>query len=66
LGNFYSLTKSFKSHHIDDHFPQSLPLFLVEVDEDVVVLVLQQFEGDGQVMILKHRLVIVHQGKLGT
>jgi hypothetical protein len=55
-----------KSHHIDDHFPQSLPLLLVEVDEDVVVLVLQQFEGDGQVMILKHRLVIVHQGKLGT
>jgi hypothetical protein len=43
-----------------------LPLFLVEVDEDVVVLVLQQFEGDGQVMILKQRLVIVHQGKLRT
>ena len=52
------------THHIYDHFPKCLSLFPVEVDEYITVWVLKELEGHGQVMVLQHTLVIVHQGQL--
>ena len=49
------------AHHVDDHLAQALPLALAEVLEDVTVVFLQQLEAHGQVVILQHRLVIVHE-----
>ena len=51
-------------YHVNDHFPQSLPLLLVEIYKDITVWVLQQLESHGKVMILQHRLVVVHQREL--
>lgn len=53
-------------HHFDDHFANDLTLVLWYVGEDVARLVLQYFEGHRQMMILEHRLVIVHDGQLGA
>ena len=53
-----------EAHHVDHHFPKSLLLFPRQVDEDITFWVLKQLEGDGQVMVLQHRLVIVHQSQL--
>lgn len=52
------------SYHVDDHLAQGLPLLLGEVLEDITVVLLQQLESYSQVMVLQHRLVIVHQGQL--
>lgn len=49
------------AHHVDDHLAQALPLALAEVLENVAVVFLQQLEAHGQVVILQHRLVIVHE-----
>lgn len=51
-------------YHVDDHFAQGLPLFFAEVLEDVTVVLLQKLEAYGQVVILQHRRVIVHQRQL--
>ncbi len=53
-------------HHVDDHFSDDAPLLLVELGEDVARLVLQNLEGDGQVVVLQHRVVVVHEGQLGA
>ena len=53
-----------EAHHIYDHFPQGLSLFLGQIDEDITVGVLKKFEGDGQMVVLKDGLVIVHNGQL--
>ena len=64
-GNFHCMVYGYSfTHHIYDHFPQSLSLFLSQVDEDITVGVLKKFEGDGQVVVLKDGLVIVHDGQL--
>ena len=52
------------AHHVNDHFPQGLSLFLGQVDEDITVGVLKEFEGDSQVVVLEDGLVIVHDGQL--
>lgn len=41
-------------HHVYDHPPESLPLFLGQVLEDVAVVFLQQFEAHSQVVVLQH------------
>ena len=53
-----------EAHHVDHHFPKSLLLFPRQVDEDITFWVLKQLEGDGQVMVLQHGLVVVHQSQL--
>ena len=53
-----------EAYHIYDHFPQGLSLFLGQIDEDITVGVLKKFEGDGQMVVLKDGLVIVHNGQL--
>ena len=55
---------SFKSHHVYDHLAQRELLLLAEVGEDVTVVLLQQLEAHGQVVVLQHRLVVVHQSQL--
>ena len=40
------------AYHVDDHLAEGLSLFLGQVDEDITVEVLQQLEGDGQVVVL--------------
>ena len=52
------------AHHVDDHLAKRLPLFLGEVLEDVTVVLLQQLEAHGQVMVLQDRRVVVHQSQL--
>ena len=54
------------SYHINDHFSHGQPLLPAQVLEDITVFVLHEFERHGQVVILQHRLIIVHQGKLRT
>ena len=54
------------AYHVNDHLPDHLPLLLGKVDKDVALWVLQYLEGDGQVMVLKNRLVIVHEGQLAA
>ena len=54
------------SYHVNDHLSEGLPLFLGQVTEDITVGALQQLEGDGQVVVLQHRLVVVHQRQLGA
>ena len=53
-----------EAHHVDHHFPKSLLLFPRQVNEDITFWVLKQLEGDGQVMVLQHGLVVVHQSQL--
>ena len=55
-----------EAHHVYDHFPQSLSLFLGQVDEDITVGVLKEFKGDGQMVVLEDGLVIIHDGQLGA
>ena len=43
-----------------------MSLLLAEAGEDVTLVILDELEGHGQVMILQHRLVIVDQGQLGA
>ena len=54
------------TYHINNHFPQSLSLFLGQVDKDITVRILQQFEGHCQMMVLQDRLIIVDDGQLGA
>lgn len=41
-----------ESHHVYDHLSQRLPLLLGEVLEDVAVVLLQELEAHGQVVVL--------------
>ena len=52
------------AYHVNHHFPKGLLLLPRKVDEDITFWILKQLEGHGQVMVLQHRLVIVHQGQL--
>ena len=52
------------SHHVDDHLAEGLSLLLREVLEDVTVVFLQELESHGQVMVLQHGLIVVHQRQL--
>ena len=54
------------TYHVYDHATQGLVLLGSEVLEDVTALFRYQLEGHSQVVVLKHRLVIVHQGQLRT
>ena len=51
-------------HHVYDHPAEALLLLLAEILEDVTVFLLQQLEAYGQVVVLQHRLIVVHQGQL--
>lgn len=42
------------AHHVYDHPPECLLLFLREVLEDVTVVFLQQFEAHSQVVVFQH------------
>ena len=68
-------------HHVDHHLPQGLLLLPegrgytrgiqclarpVKIDKDITFWVLEELEGDGQVVVLQHRLVVVHQRELGA
>ena len=53
-------------HHVDHHLPHARPLLAGQVAEDVALRQLQQLEGHGQVVVLQHGLVVVHDGELGA
>ena len=55
-----------RQHHVDHHLPEGGSLLGRESSQDVALRQLEQLEGNGQVMVLKHRLVVVHQGQLGA
>ena len=52
------------SDQVDDELAEALPLPLVQVLEDVAVLLVQQLEAHGQVVVLQDRLVVIHEGQL--
>lgn len=52
-------------YHVNHHLPEGLALLLGQVLEDVTVLLLEQFEAHGKVVVLQHGFVVVHQGQLG-
>ena len=52
------------THHVDDQLAEALPLPLGEVLEDVTVVLVEELEAHGQVVVLQHRLVVVHEGQL--
>ena len=54
------------SHHINHHFPETLPFFSTQINENITVLVLEELEGDSQMVVFQHRLVIVHQSQFRT
>ena len=51
-------------HHVNYHLPQGLPLLFAEVDKNITITDLHELERHGQVVILQHGLVIVHQRQL--
>ena len=53
-----------RTYHVDHHLPDRLALLLGEVHKDVALRVLQYLEGDGQVVVLEHGLVVVHEREL--
>ena len=57
-------TRGLRTHHVDDQLAEALSLPLAQVLEDVTVLLVEQLEAHGQVVVLQHRLVVVHQGQL--
>lgn len=56
-----SKERTVDTHHVNDEFPQALFLPLAEVLEDVTVLLVKQLEAHSQVMVLQHRLIVIHQ-----
>ena len=48
-------------NHVNDHLAQGLQLLRGEMREDVALVGLQQFEGNGEMMILQDALVVVHK-----
>lgn len=55
-----------KYYHVNDHLAQGLALFLVKTAENVAVWILKQLECHGEMVVLEHRLVVVHERQLGT
>ena len=51
-------------NNFSHHFPDTLSLLLAQAGEDVTLVVLDELEGHGQVVILQHGLVIVDQCQL--
>ena len=51
-------------HEADHPLPDGLLVVPIEIREDVVILLLQQFEGAGDVVVFQDRLVVVSNGKL--
>lgn len=51
------------SYHVNHHFPERLALLLAKILEDVAVFLLKQFESHSEVVVLQHRLVIIHQSE---
>ena len=52
------------TYHIYDHSPQHLPLFCGQAGEDITAVFRQELERHGQMVVLQHGLVVVHQGQL--
>lgn len=52
--------------HVDYKFPQALPLSLAQVLKDVTVVLVEELEAHGQVVVLQNGLIIVHEGQLGV
>lgn len=50
------------THHVNNKFPKALSLPLGKVLEDVTVVLMKQLKTHSQVMVLQHRLIIIHQG----
>ena len=53
-------------HHVYHHLPHRHPLLVGQTREDVAGRVLEQLEGDGQVVVLQNSIIIVHQSKVST
>lgn len=52
--------------HVDNKFPQALPLSLAEVLKDVTVVLMEELEAHSQVVVFQNGLVVVHEGQLGV
>jgi len=55
-----------ETDQIDNNSSKSLPRLGRERFEDVAGVVLKQFERHGEVMVLEHWFVVVHQRQLRT
>ena len=53
-------------HHVYHHLPHRHPLLVGQTREDVTGRVLEQLEGDRQVVVLQNSIIIVHQSKVST
>ena len=53
-------------YHFDHDSAQHLVRFDREIREDIGFVGLQQLESDRQMVILEHRLIVVHQRQLKT
>ena len=53
-------------HHVDHHLPHGAALLGGEGGEDIAGRVLQDLGSHGQVVILQHALVVIHQRQLRT
>ena len=53
-------------HHVDHHLPHGRPLLAGQTCQDVALRQLEELEGDGQVVVLQHGLVVVHEGEVGA
>lgn len=51
-------------NHVYHHLAESLSLLFAKVGKDITILILQQFEGHSQMMVLKHRFIVIHEGEL--
>lgn len=54
------------TYHVDDHLSKCLPLFLVQIAEDVAIGTLQKFERHCQMVVLQYRFVVIHESQFGT
>ena len=52
------------TYHVDHDSSDSLPRFDVHLIKHIATFVLEQFKGDGQMMILENRFVVVHQSQI--
>lgn len=51
------------SHHVDDELAETLPLSFCEVLKDVTVFLVKKLEAHGEVVVLQHRLIVIHEGQ---
>jgi len=52
--------RKWRTDHIYDNAPQPLNRLLMQLAEDVAVVDLKELKGDGQMMVLQHRFIVVH------